>query len=202
MEIDTTSGSNLHSQHKLTSTDDLTQVSEPITELKSVLADLLIGKDNFDPDLNIKKKPQIHPESNENISGIKQDDPELNSILNSMPNSMPNDSVIQLPIKKKKGRKSKKDKLLELQNVKPPEPVRLFPTLNEKIFDVVEIGGKEYYYDVDFSKLLDSTANYVGYKSDGKFVFYDRVSEQIEQIKRDNTEVEKILKNFGFGKVL
>lgn len=108
---------------------------------------------------------------------------------------------IQLPIKKKKGRKSKKDKLLEIQNAKPPEPIKVFPTLNEKIFDVVEIGGKEYFYDSDFNKLLDSNVNYIGYKLNGKFIFYDNINDDNEYLKNDNDEVQKILKNFGFGKV-
>ena len=65
---------------------------------------------------------------------------------------------------------------------------------------MIEIEGKEYFYDADFNKLLDSSVNYVGYKLNGKYIFYDDVNKGIGQIQTENAEVEKILKNFGFGK--
>ena len=94
-------------------------------------------------------------------------------------------------IKKKKGRKSKKNKL-EIEN-KKIKPVRLFPTLNKKIFDVIKINNNEYFFDTDFNILLDNDVIPIGFKENNKFIFYSEVDENIKQIKKDNKEVKKIL---------
>ena len=104
---------------------------------------------------------------------------------------------ITVPVKKKKGRKSKKTKLLELEQAKTVIPVRLFPILNEKIFDVVKINGDEYFYDADFNILLDKKVVPIGLKLNSKYIFYSDTLINIKQVQNDNHEVKKILGNFG-----
>ena len=104
------------------------------------------------------------------------------------------EKIIELPVKKK-GRKSKKNKELELEQLKPKEIIRPFPKLCEKIFDVLTIEGTEYFYDTDFNLLLDKDVEPVGFKVKDKFVFYSEISNVIENIKRDDLEVKKIFDN-------
>lgn len=104
---------------------------------------------------------------------------------------------ILLPIKKKKGRKSKKDKQLELEALERNKvPPKLFPNLNEKIFDVIEIGGKEYFLDPSFSIIYDEDTNQVGIKRKGEYILYANFNiDKIEtQLKLDNIEVQQIIK--------
>ena len=54
-------------------------------------------------------------------------------------------------------------------------PVKLFPTLNEKIFDVVEIDGVEYFLDTDFGILYNSDVKQIGIKKNDKYLMYDEI---------------------------
>ena len=106
--------------------------------------------------------------------------------------------IIILPLKKKKGRKSKKDKQLELEALEKNKVApKLFPNLNEKIFDVIEIKGKEYFFDENFGIIYDEEANQVGIKRDNKYIIYDEVeiNKIVDQIKLDNEEISQILKS-------
>lgn len=108
---------------------------------------------------------------------------------------------ITLSIKKKKGRKSKKDKLLELELLeKNKVPIKLFPNLNEKIFDVIKIKEKEYFFDTDFCILYDENINQVGFKKDkkdNKYIMYDELDLEInkinECIKLNDEEIFQII---------
>jgi hypothetical protein len=102
-----------------------------------------------------------------------------------------------LPIKKKKGRKSKKDKQLELEALERNKvPPKLFPNLNEKIFDVIEIKGKEYFLDTNFNIIYDDETNQVGIKRKNEYIIYsDFGIDKIEsQLELDDKEVEHIIK--------
>lgn len=102
-----------------------------------------------------------------------------------------------LPVKKKKGRKSKKDKQLELEALERNKvPPKLFPNLNEKIFDIIEIKGREYFLDTDFGIIYDEDTNQVGIKRKGEYILYAdfNIDEIIFQLKLDNMEVEQIIK--------
>ena len=104
---------------------------------------------------------------------------------------------IILPIKKKKGRKSKKDKQLEFETIeKNKAPPKLFPNLNEKIFDVIEIKGKEYFFDTDFGIIYDGETQQVGIKKKDEYILYaDFGIDKIEtQLKLDDEEVMQIIK--------
>lgn len=104
---------------------------------------------------------------------------------------------IILPIKKKKGRKSKKDKQLELEALERNKvPPKLFPNLNEKIFDVIEIKGVEYFLDTYFGIIYDREINQVGIKRKNEYILYDNFNiDKIEtQLKFDDEEVEQIIK--------
>jgi hypothetical protein len=141
---------------------------------------------NIDVDVNI----DINMDNCENIIQENNMGVDANGI---------EEKIIELPIKKKKGRKSKKNKELELEQLKPKEIIRPFPKLSEKIFDVLTIDGTEYFYDTDFNLLLDKDVEPVGFKVVDKFIFYSEISNVIENVKRDDLEVKKIfdnLKNF------
>lgn len=102
-----------------------------------------------------------------------------------------------LPIKKKKGRKSKKDKQLELEALERNKvPPKLFPNLNEKIFDVIEIKGKEYFLDTNFNIIYDEETNQVGIKRKDEYIIYSNFGiDKIEtQLELDDKEVEQIIK--------
>lgn len=119
---------------------------------------------------------------------------------NNNNNSDNNETIIEIPIKKKKGRKSKKIKELELGQEKPIEPVRRFPKLSEKIFDVLLINEIEYYYDTDFNLLLDKNVEPIGFKDNNKFIFYSESNDTNNQIKEDNREVKLIYCNYKNNK--
>ena len=122
---------------------------------------------------------------------LKSEINEINFELNQ------GDIIIELPVKKKKGRKSKKIKELELEQEKPKEPVKRFPKLSEKIFDVLKINDIEYFYDTDFNLLLDTHVVPVGFKYDKKFVFYSETNNNINQIKKDDNELKGLQENFN-----
>ena len=105
------------------------------------------------------------------------------------PSSLP----IIIP-QKKKGRKSKNDKLLELEEQERINKEKRFPTLNQKIFEVVKINKMDYYYDADFNILYDEFISPVGFKQnmDTKdFIFYQNTKDIIEQIKLDKLVMNK-----------
>lgn len=116
--------------------------------------------------------------------------------LESQTNFDLGEQEIILPIKKKKGRKSKKDKQLELEAIERNKvPLKLFPLLNEKIFDVIEIKGSEYFFDSDFRIIYDENINQVGIRRDEKYIIYadfgiDKIEEQM---KFDDEIVKQII---------
>ena len=104
---------------------------------------------------------------------------------------------MEFQVKKKKGRKSKQTKLLELEEFERNKvPVKLFPMLNEKIFDLVEINGKEYFLDTDFSILYDEKIKQVGIKKNNEYIMYSEreILSLNEQVKADNDFVANIIK--------
>lgn len=102
----------------------------------------------------------------------------------------------QVIIKKKKGRKSKKNKLLELEleAKKEKESIIKFPPRSEKIFDVVLIDEVEYFYDTDFNILLDIDSKPVGFKNNNKFIFYSEKNKEVNQEDKEENKVNKIKK--------
>lgn len=106
-----------------------------------------------------------------------------------------------LSIKKKKGRKSKKDKQLELEALERNKvPPKLFPNLNEKIFDVIEIKGKEYFLDTNFGIIYNDETNQVGIKRENKYIMFDDfgINKIMTQLKLDDDEVSQIIKLLKF----
>ncbi len=116
------------------------------------------------------------------------------------PNINNNDEKVVLPVKKKKGRKSKQTKLLELEEIeKNKVPEKLFPTLNEKIFDLVEIDKKEYYLDTDFGIIYNEEIKQIGIKKNDKYILYseseyDNINKQIES---DDKEIQQMIKIYN-----
>lgn len=121
----------------------------------------------------------------------------LNKNLEKQVNFDLGEQEVILPIKKKKGRKSKKDKQLELEALERNKvPPKLFPNLNEKIFDVIEIKGKEYFLDTNFNIIYDEETNQVGIKRKDEYIIYSNFGiDKIEtQLELDDKEVEQIIK--------
>ena len=120
---------------------------------------------------------------------------EPNNILQSTTNN-PNFKIIELPIKKKKGRKSKQTKILEQEEMERNKvPIKLFPTLNEKIFDVVEIDGVEYFLDTDFGILYNDEVKQIGIKKNNKYIMYDdtNITKLIQQLELDNNKISELI---------
>ena len=121
---------------------------------------------------------------------------EQNNILHSTNNNL-YEKIIELPVKKKKGRKSKQTKILEQEEIERNKvPIKLFPTLNEKIFDVVEINGVEYFLDTDFGIVYNSEINQVGIKKNNKYIMYSEMDiiKLNQQLDTDDKEISKIIK--------
>lgn len=120
-----------------------------------------------------------------------------------MLNFNPNEKIIESPVKKKKGRKSKQTKLLELEELeKNKVPIKLFPTLNEKIFDVVEIDGTEYFLDTDFGILYNDKIKQIGIKKNGKYIMYDDIDDIDKQNKELEIEMEIKMENNKINKLI
>ena len=97
-----------------------------------------------------------------------------------------NEIIIELPIKKKIGRKSKQTKILEQEEIERNKvPIKLFPNLKEKIFDVIKINDDEYFLDTDFGIIYNNEIKQIGIKKNDKYIFYseidiDKLNEQFE----------------------
>lgn len=111
------------------------------------------------------------------------------------------ETIAEIPTKKKKGRKSNLDKMNELEKNKKNNIPNKFPPLNEKILDIIKLNGTEYYYDSDFNMLFDQDTNPVGFKcfdarltgKTSQYVLYSGLLNDINQLKKDNKEVKKLL---------
>ena len=120
---------------------------------------------------------------------------EPNNILQSTTDNL-DEKIIELPIKKKKGRKSKQTKILEQEEMERNKvPIKLFPTLNEKIFDVVEIDGVEYFLDTDFGILYNDEVKQIGIKKNNKYIMYDEtnITKLIQQLESENKEISQLI---------
>lgn len=145
----------------------------------------ILVKNNID-DTNLKlDKNNIELE----FENIKNYNDYNENITNEKKDNQINEDIV---IKKKKGRKSKKDKLQETEQIKIIEPEKIFPTLIEKIFDVIKINNCEYYYDREHNIFMDNTCEPKGYMLNKKYIFYD--VEFIKKIEIENNEVIKIMK--------
>jgi hypothetical protein len=125
---------------------------------------------------------------------------EPNNILQSTTNNNLDEKIIELPIKKKKGRKSKQTKLLEQEELERNKiPIKLFPTLNEKIFDVVEIDGVEYFLDTDFGILYNDEIKQIGIKKNNKYIMYCEtdITKLNQQLETDNKEISQLIKLYS-----
>jgi hypothetical protein len=113
-----------------------------------------------------------------------------------------NNDKIEIPIKKKKGRKSKQTKILELEEMeKNKVPIKLFPTLNEKIFDVINIDCKEYYLDTDFGIIYNDEINQIGIKKNDKYILYSeleyKINELNQQLEFDHNQIIQMSKLYS-----
>jgi len=120
---------------------------------------------------------------------------EPNNILQSTANNS-DFKIIELPIKKKKGRKSKQTKILEQKEIERNKvPIKLFPTLNEKIFDVVKIDKVEYFLDTDFGILYNNEVKQIGIKKNNKYIMYDdtNITKLVQQLELDNNKISELI---------
>ena len=108
--------------------------------------------------------------------------------------------IIELPKKKKKGRKSKQTKLLEQEEMERNKvPIKLFPTLNEKIFDVIEIDGVEYFLDTDFGIIYNDEVKQVGIIKNNKYIMYSEmdITKLNKQLETDDKEINQFIKLYS-----
>jgi hypothetical protein len=120
---------------------------------------------------------------------------EQSNILHYTTNNL-DEKIIELHVKKKKGRKSKQTKLLEQEELERKRvPKKLFPTLNEKIFDVVEIDGVEYFLDTDFEILYNNEVKQIGIKKNNKYMMYDEINttKLNQQLETDDKEISQFI---------
>ena len=156
----------------------------------------------------ISENIEIHKNNFITVSNNFSNDVSINNIIDNTIDNTIDDTIgciincgksdeiiVELPTKKKKGRKSKKNKALELEKIKPKEIPRPFPKLCEKIFDVLNIDKIEYFYDTDFNLLLDENVEPVGFKNKDKFIFYSETLKFTENIKKDDDEVKLLVKS-------
>lgn len=172
----------------------------------------LFKKDNIELELEFDKEPEIPIVNLDNFDKTeylnefiqKQNNNDINGILEKQTQNQINNEIVV--IKKKKGRKSKKEKMLlenqlELEKL-AEEPVNLFPKLSEVIFDVITINSKEYFYNKNLNTFYDLDSNPVGTydMESNQYIFYDSIKQIVNKTYNDNLEVEKILSNFKIKK--
>lgn len=140
----------------------------------------------------------IYNALSDNYNDIKIDINKLSTNNYFDQDNLYSEQEIILPIKKKKGRKSKKDKILEQEALEKNKVIpKLFPNLNEKIFDVININETEYFLDSDFGIIYNSNVEIVGLKKDDKYILYSDLLN-FEDLKKkildDDFEISQIIK--------
>jgi hypothetical protein len=121
----------------------------------------------------------------------------INKLLQNEKNTS-GETIIELPLKKKKGRKSKQTKILELEEIERNRvPIKLFPSLNEKIFDVIKIDNCEYFLDGEFGIIYNNKIEQVGIKKNNKYIMYleSSINELNKQLELDDDEIIKMIKS-------
>ena len=121
------------------------------------------------------------------------------NLLKNNNNNDNNETIMELPIKKKKGRKSKLTKKLEQEQLEKNKiPIKLFPNLNEKIYDVIKIGKDEYFLDKDFNVIYDDKINQVGFIYNSKYILFSdmEMDKDNKQYELNIQEIKNIIKSF------
>ncbi len=146
------------------------------------LSDIYLLNDKIKSKTDIKKEEKRQFNKNEILFIIDNKDKNIQK---------------EIPIKKKKGRKSKKVKEMEQEILNEKiEKIRLFPKLNEKIFDIVKINSIEYFYDFDFNVLLNEQVELIGYKNNDKYILYSELDAKLKKMSLENIEITNIMKIF------
>lgn len=146
------------------------------------LSDIYLLNDKIKSKTDIKKEEKSQFNKNELLFMIDNNDKNIQN---------------EIPIKKKKGRKSKKVKEMEQEILNEKiEKIRLFPKLNEKIFDIVKINSIEYFYDFDFNVLLNEQVELIGYKNNDKYILYSELDAKLKKMSLENIEITNIMKIF------
>jgi len=95
-------------------------------------------------------------------------------------------------LKKKKGKEKEE---MERNKV----PIKLFPTLNEKIFDVIEIDGVEYFLDTDFGIIYNDEVKQVGIIKNNKYIMYSEmdITKLNTPFETDDKEINHFIKLYS-----
>lgn len=145
----------------------------------------------LNPDLDDYDENEILEISKNNINNI-------NNYIEKQINQVQSQDTQQIiPIKKKKGRKSKQTKLLEQEEIERNRVIpKLFPELNEKIFDVIKIKDKEYFLDCEFGIIYDENIKHVGIKKNNEYLMYsdmeNNINKILETMKTNKDEINQI----------
>lgn len=94
-----------------------------------------------------------------------------------------NATIVADPPKKKKGRKTKQEKLLlEQEKIKNTIPKSLFPSRDQIIFDCVNIDGRDCYYNRELKILFDEESNLIGIEHNNKFTLFEDDDKKINNL--------------------
>jgi hypothetical protein len=151
----------------------------------------ILSPDIDDNDDNLNKDKILEIGKN-NVNNYIENQINQNELQKVETDAQPN--IPMLPIKKKKGRKSKQTKLLEQEEIERNRvPPKLFPELNEKIFDVIKINDKEYFLDCEFGTIYDEDIKHVGIIKNNEYLMYsdieNNISKILETMKTDKNEI-------------
>lgn len=98
----------------------------------------------------------------------------------------------------KKNSKEYHDYIIELNKKKDADAKNFKEKLTDKIFDIIERDEKTYYLDKEFNLIWDEYTNVVGTINNNKLIFWKKDYEIINDMKINNSEVKKIMKNMSY----
>ena len=93
----------------------------------------------------------------------------------------------------KKNSKEYHEYIIELNKKKKEDAKNFKERLSEKIFDVLERDGINYFLDKDLKLIWDEDTNVVGIINDKKYIFIEEEKNMINNLLEDNKKVKKIV---------
>lgn len=119
--------------------------------------------------------------SNNNIS-----DSEEISELDSLKSD---EFIVELDTKKQE------NIILDSKLKKQQDVINMMSKVSNKIFDVIEFEGQEYYLDKDFKLIWNIDKQIVGLIKNNKYVFWSEINNLIEKVKLEDIKLKNIIKD-------
>jgi hypothetical protein len=101
----------------------------------------------------------------------------------------------------KKNSKEYHEYIIELNNKKKEDAKKIKMRLSDKIFDVLEKDGENYFLDKELNLIWDENTNVVGIINDKKYIFLKDEKAMINNILDDNIKVKKIISEIKYSLV-